>query len=374
MNKLIHIILAIVLVTMLPGCMDRINLEDTTLALMTGIDLNEKNELLFYMTSPVFSREAKEKSEEFGVKADTMREARFGYDRLVTALTVAGKIQVLVLGKRLLQHPDWFRVIDVFFRDARFTVNARIVVFDGPVHDLFHFNPKDKPRLALHITKLIDTANYRNLTVRTRAQEFHRQMYEKGMTPSVTELKKEKNKAVMVMGTSLLSKQGAYRELINERDTILLQMLLYEKRGEISLTVHVPLGEESQKKILKDKISYFVKGVSRKVKTEYKNGSFQFDVQLKLRIAISERLFPFNMEKDYKKMEKMIEEELSKEYAQLIKKCQKENTDPFGFGLYARAYAYKEWKKVEDDWPKAFAKATVRIVPDVSIKGNGVIK
>lgn len=199
-------------------------------------------------------------------------------------------------------------------------------------------------------------------------------MYEKGMTPSVTEMKKEKNKAVMVMGTALLSKQGAYRELINERDTILLQMLLYEKRGEISLTVHVPLGEESQKKILKDKISYIVKGVSRKVKTEYKNGSFQFDVQLKLRIAISERLFPFNMEKDYKKMEKMIEEELSKEYAQLIKKCQKENTDPFGFGLYARAYAYKEWKKVEDDWTKAFAQATVRIVPAVSIKGNGVIK
>lgn len=372
MKKLIHITLVIVLVTMLPGCMDRINLEDTTLALMTGIDLNEKNELLFYMTSPVFSREAKEKSEEFGVRADTLRESRLGYDRLVTALTVAGKIQVIVLGKRLVQHPDWFRLLDAVFRDARFTVNARIIVFDGPVHDLFHFNPKDKPRLALHLTKLIDTANYRNLTVKTRAQELHRQMFEKGMTPSVTEMKKEK--AVMIMGTALLSKKGTYGELISERDTILMQMLLYEKRGEISLTVPVPLEEATQKKIVKDKISYIVKGVSRKVKTEYKDGHFHFDVQLKMRIAISERMFPFNMEKDYKKMEKMIEEELRKHFEKLIAKCQKKEVDPFGFGIYARAYAYKEWKKVEDDWPKAFANATVRIVPDVSIKGNGVIK
>ncbi|WP_353936516.1 Ger(x)C family spore germination C-terminal domain-containing protein [uncultured Brevibacillus sp.] len=85
-------------------------------------------------------------------------------------------------------------------------------------------------------------------------------------------------------------------------------------------------------------------------------------------------MFPFNMTKDYKKLEKMIEEELRHDYEQLIAKCQKKELDPFGFGLYARAYAYKDWKKVEDDWPKAFAKATVRIVPDVSIKGNGVIK
>lgn len=373
MNKLLHLFLVAVMIIVLPGCMDRINLEDTTLALMTGVDLNEKNELLFYISSPVFSKEAKEKSEEFGVRADTIRESRLGYDRLVTALTVAGKIQVLVLGKRLLQHPDWFKLMDVVFRDARYSVNARIIVFDGPVHDLFHFKPKDKPRLSMHLTQLIDTANFRNLTVKTRAQELHRQMYEKGITPTLTEVKKEK--AVMIMGTALLSKTGTYQTLIGVRENILMQMLIYEKRGEISLTTPVPLQDgDDQTEIVKDKVSYFVKGVSRKVKTEYKDGRFHFDVHLKLRIGISERVFPFNMEKDYRKMEKMIEEELRKEYTQLIKKSQSLNTDPFGFGLYARAYAYKEWKKVEDDWPKAFANASVQIIPDVSINGNGVVK
>lgn len=372
MKALMKIILSTVLVVMLTGCWDRLNLEDATLSLMMGIDLNEKDELLVYMTSPVFSREAKEKTEEYGIRASSLREARMGFDEVVTALTVSGKIQLIVLGKRLVQHPDWFPLLDVVFRDAKFSVNARMVMLDGPLNELFEYKPKDKPRLALHMTKLIDTANQRNLTVKTRAQEFHRQMFEKGMTPHITELKKEKY-AVRAMGTALLTNKGVYAGLVESWNTILLQMFLHGKQGEISITTPVKLPGENNP-IIKDRISFFVKGVKKKVKTTYRDGKFHFDIQLNLRVAISERLFPFNMEKDYKKLEKLIAEELHKDYALLIKKCQESKTDPFGFGLYARAYEYEEWKKVEDDWPTAFSKATVQFKPEVSIKGNGVVK
>lgn len=133
MSACVRILLvAILATTCLSGCMDRIDLEDATITLMAGLDLNEKNELLFYLSSPVFSKEAKDKSEEFGVKADSFRQARMDLDEMVTGVTLSGKIQVFVLGKRLLQHPEWFQLLDVMFRDARFTVNARNAVFDGP--------------------------------------------------------------------------------------------------------------------------------------------------------------------------------------------------------------------------------------------------
>ncbi|MED1781783.1 Ger(x)C family spore germination protein [Brevibacillus fortis] len=372
MRALLRMIWSTVLVVMLSGCMDRIYLEDATLSLMVGLDVNEKNELLVYMTSPVFSEEAKEKSEEYGVRASTIRESRMGFDEIVTALTVSGKIQVLILGQRLLQHPDWFRLLDVVFRDAKFSVNARMVALDGPVSEMFEYRPKDKPRLALHVTKLIDTANYRNLTVKTRAQEFHRQMFEPGITPTITELRKEK-RAVKVMGTAMLTENGVYAGLIEPRNTLLLQMMLHEKQGEISVTI--PIQEQNdQKSIVAGKISFFVKGVNKKVKTTYRDGKFQFDIQMGLDVSISERMFPYNMEKDYKKLEKMMEAELRKDYDLLVKKCQAAKTDPFGFGLYARAYEYKQWKKIEKDWPKAFSEAAVHFKPKVSIKGNGVTK
>ncbi|MFF0829052.1 Ger(x)C family spore germination protein [Brevibacillus sp. NPDC003359] len=372
MRAFVQILLSSVLVMMLAGCKDRVNLEDATLALMVGIDLNEKNELLYYMTSPVFSREAKEKSEQYGIRASTLREARMGFDELVTALTQSGKIQVLVMGKKLIAHPDWFRLLDVVFRDAKFSVNARMVVLDGPLSELFDFKPVDKPRLALHVTTLIDTANQRNLTVKTRAQELHRQMFEKGMTPTLTELKKEK-RAVKVVGTAMLKENGTYGGLIEPRDTILLQTLLHEKQGEISVTIPIKEPQDG-KQIVKDRISFFIKGVKKKVKTSYRDGKFHFDINFQFRVSISERMFPFNMDKDYKKMERMISDELHKDYTRLIKKCQEAQADPFGFGLYARAYEYQEYKKVQDDWPKTFAQATIHLVPDVSIKGNGVVR
>lgn len=371
MRKALRVFLAMLMLLSLPGCMDRIDLEDATLSLMVGLDLNEKNELLFYVSSPVFSREAKVKSEEFGVRAESLRQSRARFDEMVSGMTLSGKIQLFVVGKRLLDTPDWFRLLDVVYRDARFSVNARMIAYNGPVHDLFHLPTPAKPRLALHLTKLVDTANRRNITVKTTVQELHRQMYEKGMTPSITKLDKEKE--TRVMGTALLKEQGTFATEITGSETTYMQMLLHGKMGEISLSMSYP-DKEQNKKIVKKRLSYFVKGMDKKVKTGYADGRFQFEVDMKMQVSISERQFPFDMEKDYKKMEKAIEQEMVHQFQELITKCQKMNIDPFGFGLYARAQEYQEWKKVENDWPRAFAQATVRIDAHVSIKGNGIVK
>ncbi|MDC0759319.1 Ger(x)C family spore germination C-terminal domain-containing protein [Brevibacillus sp. AG] len=48
--------------------------------------------------------------------------------------------------------------------------------------------------------------------------------------------------------------------------------------------------------------------------------------------------------------------------------------DPIGLGKYARAYAYDEWKKVEDEWGRAFSKAKVTIHPEVKIISVGALK
>lgn len=51
---------------------------------------------------------------------------------------------------------------------------------------------KDKPRLPLYLTKLVDTASLRNITVKTNLQELHEQIADKGLTANMTEMKKRK--------------------------------------------------------------------------------------------------------------------------------------------------------------------------------------
>ncbi|MED4908466.1 Ger(x)C family spore germination protein [Brevibacillus centrosporus] len=371
MRKVLNIGLALFLLLSLPGCMDRIDLEDATLTLMIGLDMNEKNELLFYASSPVFSREAQVKSEENGVKAHSLRESRQRFDEMVSGVTLSGKVQLFVVGRRLLQTTDWFQLMDVVYRDARFSVNARMIAYDGPVHELFHMQTKAKPRVALHLLKLVDTANRRNITVKTSVQELHRQIYEKGLTPSITKLNKVKE--VQVEGTALLTEKGGFATALTGRETAFLQMLLQGKRGEISISLPYPDSDGAEKTIQR-RISFFVKGLSKKVKTSFVDGRFHFNVDMKLRVSISERIFPFDMDEDYKKMGTVLEKEIQAEYQDLLLKCQKLKIDPFGFGLHARAYEYDEWKKVQNEWTQAFSQAKVNIVTHVDIKGNGNIK
>jgi hypothetical protein len=78
--------------------------------------------------------------------------------------------------------------------------------------------------------------------------------------------------------------------------------------------------------------------------------------------------------KDKKKLTSLITKQLHNDLNDLIHKIQKQQLDPFGFGDYARALQYKEWKKVEDDWPSAFSKASLKVTPTIKILENGIIK
>lgn len=138
----------LMLMLFLTGCTDRLSVENVTFILLVGIDVDEEDHVVYSLSSPVFSKEAKKKEEELEVRAMTMRNARENFDRSVVASTLGGKVQVILLGKRIFEHKDWFQLMDVFYRDNKDTVLPTVVLVDGKVSDLINFAPKDKPRLS----------------------------------------------------------------------------------------------------------------------------------------------------------------------------------------------------------------------------------
>lgn len=175
---------------MMTGCFDQTNVEDVSLTLVLGIDLDRNDNLLVYISSPVFNKEAKIKEETTGVKSATVRKSRDQFDATVMALTSGSKTQIILVGKRLLKRKNWENHLDPFYRDPKNTVTARVVAVDGPVSDVIFYSPKDKPRLPIYLTKLVDTASLRNITVKTTLQELYEQRADKGVTANITEVKK----------------------------------------------------------------------------------------------------------------------------------------------------------------------------------------
>ncbi|UQZ83762.1 hypothetical protein SK3146_02969 [Paenibacillus konkukensis] len=113
---------------------------------------------------------------------------------------------------------------------------------------------------------------------------------------------------------------------------------------------------------------------ARDIETRYTNNQFQFNVKLKLDVSLAERTFNMNMGKNGDDLSAVLTGQLAGELNRLIQKIQKQELDPFGFGDYARAFQYRHWKTVEENWPAAFAKAAVTVSPALKILDHGIIE
>ncbi|TDG00460.1 Ger(x)C family spore germination protein [Paenibacillus piri] len=360
-------------IVLLAGCYDRLNMEDANFPLALGMDVDNQNKFHVYMSSPEFSKNAKKKHHEIGEQALSLRQSRVQQDAHTAGVFQGRKYQVILVGKRILQQDDWFRILDVIFRDSRNTVTDRIIAFNGEVPDIIYLDRKDTPYLPIMLRDMVDTKSTRSETVKITAQELHRQIYEKGITPSISEVSLDKNKKVKLDGTALLDHRGKYAGTLNAQETVLLKILQKDTNKVVSLTLPIP-GKTKTGPFDTDKVSIHAEQIKTKIKTSYVDGKFKFDIRIQMKVALLERLFPMDIRKKGGELENMIAEQTRKQMIGLIRKIQKHEIDPIGLGLYARAYEYKQYKEVSEHWGKALAEADITVFVKTAIQSMGPVK
>lgn len=374
MNKRpLYILIFIMIVVIVPGCSDRLDMEDSTNNLALGLDLDNENNLLIYLNSPAFGRDIKKKTLEVEVKSLTIRQSREQQDEFAPGVITGRKVQVMLIGKRILEHEDWFRILDVFFRDMKNPLTPRIIAVDGSISEIIYLHPKDQPMLPLMLRGMVDTKSARSETVKTTLQQLHWQMYEKGVTPYMSEIQLDKAKQIRLAGVTLLDHKGKYKTSLNAEETGLLQILNKNAKKPVSFTLPIP-GEKKSGPFHTDHLSISVEGMKTKIKTSYKQNKFRFDINIKMPARLTERLFPFDVRNNVKELEKMISEHVQKQFENLIKNIQEHQIDPIGLGLYARAHEYSQYKKVEDHWGEALSKADIHVSVKVILGSMGPVK
>ncbi|MFF2876032.1 Ger(x)C family spore germination protein [Gottfriedia sp. NPDC057991] len=370
MKKIAQCLLIVMLLTGLTGCKDKINIEDITMALLYGIDIDEQGEVNIYMASPVFSKEVKEKNEQFKVKSLSIKEASDFIDSRATGITAGGKVQTVLISRKVIEYKDWYSILDLFYRDPKMRLNADIVFVNGPVSDVIEFSPKNKPRLSIFIPQLIKTANFRNVSVRTSLRNYYSMKTEKGMTPFAPELTLKDN-VLEISGTTLLNNQNQYKRTLSLKETLLLKILRANTEGQLSMWLKAKQHTKNENTISKEKISFYIMDIKRNVKKKYKDGKYEFNINLKLPVAITESPIKLN-DNSQGKLKKEIEKELQKELNIFVKSLQNDKLDPIGFGLFARSFKYSEWKKVEDNWVGAFQQSKINVKVKIILIDKGI--
>lgn len=371
MKRLFTATVLILSTVILSSCGYGMPIENLNFPLVLGFDLDEDNHLLFYTSSPVFNKYADEKADIIKVKAKAIRESRKYFDALETGDVTSAKIQIFLIGKKILEQENWFSILDTVYRNPNFSGTTKMVMVDGSVEDVIFHKSKTKPQLSLFLNDLIDNNVKRTRNVKSMAHIFHREMYDKGITPVIPRLVKDKE--IKLMGLALLNNKGKYVDKLSIEETSLLLLLRNQKDKELTLSTMLHQVADEGGIFNKNEVSYVVERYKGKIKTKYEKGKFRFDYDMKMYVSIDERLFPPG-QITQKQLEQSIKEDLTSRFEELIKKFQKHKVDPIGLGVYARAYHYKPFKKVADHWPEAFADADVHISLDVEISSMGAIK
>ncbi|MET3292842.1 UNVERIFIED_CONTAM: Ger(x)C family germination protein [Brevibacillus sp. OAP136] len=369
--RLLAILLPVTL--LLSGCLGQMKLDEITLLLTYGIDLAKDGRLDIYTAAPVFSKEAKQKTEIMHVHAKSLREGRDHLEDEAIGIVATGKVQNIIFTKKLLQHKSIFELLDVVFRDPKSSLKADLIMVDSPIQQVMAINVADKPRLSVYVRELVQSAHTSESSVLTSVRTIYHQYYEKGITPFLTEAKLIEDR-LNIAGTSLLTKTGFYADTLNPKESTYLLILQRDIQHPVSLNIELPKNLFKKKGQLGNTVSFLIDYTHFTYKTSYLDGHFQFDLHFNFRIVINEVLVNINPLKEQKRMEQALADQIKKEMNALVAKLQKQQLDPIGLGLYARAFAYNEWKHVQNDWGLAFSKAKVNIDPTVSIISIGSLK
>ncbi|MDG0795199.1 hypothetical protein OMP38_33515 [Cohnella ginsengisoli] len=205
----------------------------------------------------------------------------------------------------------------------------------------------------------------------TTLQELHRQMNEEGQTPFLTEMSIKQD--AMIDGTSLLDHKGRYVDMLSMPETTLMRILQKNAGQSVGFVLRLPsslAGSAAEA----DWVSLATERVKVKIDSAYSGGRFKFSVHVHFSASVVEKLSSLDLDDHHREAELACAKELRDKFEALITKLQRKKIDPVGFGIYARAYHYKPFKQVKDNWGEAFGQSDVKVRVSVAFADEGSVK
>ncbi|MBE7150736.1 Ger(x)C family spore germination protein [Bacillus mycoides] len=358
------------------GCSQRIPLEQVSLILLIALDRTSNGDIKVGTSIPLFHHKQQRSTIEQWTRASTVYNGFSKIDTKLMGYMTASKAEIILIGKKLAQEANWMQELDSSYRDPYATINAKVVLVDGPVEEIFTINKPDKPSLPSYISSVIESSIQNNQSVSSTIQQLMREKNEEGMTQAVPVIKKTKNE-IDTVGIALLDRQGKYLSRIPKKNVKFFNLLNKPKnKGRMILHLVLPPKKFSQK----PNTSILIQNATRKIDVNFQKGKFVFNFDINANVAIIEKTNAhlikehYDNKKNIHNLENEVQKEINKKLQNMLYELQKNKIDPIGLSLYARAFQYNEWKKLKGDWLQALAEAKITVKTHVKIKDTGTIR
>ncbi|PFQ53777.1 spore gernimation protein XA [Bacillus cereus] len=357
------------------GCSQRIPLEKVSLILLIGLDRTPNGEIKVGTSIPLFHHKQPKSTIEHWTQASTVYTGFSKIDTKLTGYMTASKAEIILIGEKLAKEANWLQELDSSYRDPYATINAKVVLVDGPTEEIFKIHKPSKPSLPSYINSVIESSIQNNQSVSSTIQQLMREQNEEGMTQTVPIIKKSKNE-IDTVGIAFLNRKGKYLTHIPKKDVKFFN-LINKPKSNGRMILHLELPPKSNKR---PNTSIFVQNARRKVDVNFQNGKFVFNLDIYANVALIEKTNAnlikehYNNKKNINNLKSAIQKEINTNLQNMLNEIQQNKIDPIGLSLYARAFQYKEWKKLKGNWSQAIAEAKINVKTHVKIKDTGTIR
>ncbi|WP_232697098.1 Ger(x)C family spore germination protein [Brevibacillus daliensis] len=346
---------------LLSGCWDQQLLKDDRIVYIVGFDLGSDGKL--QTTTAILDVSGSQKgmkpfSEIHTVSGYTSRHNREIMDLEVPGRVSASKVLVILFGEALARK-HIYPVLDVFYRDPRSALNAKVAVIEGTTRDAITMKLTGTKLISEHYNKLIKSAEKATNVPNVNIQFICSPLLDQGDDFAVPYIKIAKTPSIN--GIALFNGDKMTGTL--SREESMLYLLMADKLSKTaSFTFEVNKeGKQNPEKY----ISIDVQSIKRKLKVNVQ-GNRKIQVPLDLNLKVNAIEYPKNhlTKQILDRLNKKLSKELTRKAQVVTQKMQKANHDGFGIGRRIMAYYPNTWKNL--NWKEDYRK--VEFVPKVTVE------
>jgi spore germination protein len=370
MNKFIIAMLVI----LLSGCAEQKTLEKMGLITTVGYDLTEDQQILSTMVLLQIDPEAPQSSIILASKSATSKGARNEADLKSPKKLQSGQLRVALFSEEVVR-TGLINLADTLARDPSISDLTYLAVVEGSTNKLLNQRNEQFSDISQLIYKELDQNIRGEKIPSSTLQEVMHDFYAPGIDPIMPTLKGEKG-MVKITGMALIkndkmvgkinAKEAFYLKLINDRYKTGAIEIEVDKEGfdlQESLESPVKLAVVLDTIHSKSDINLISK----------ENLQFELKVKLKTRLLEINQSLDLKNPENVKQLETKLDEKITSDIENVIKKARDLGADPFGFGEIYRK-SVRQANLTTEKWHGMYPDSKVDVKIEFEILRTGVVE
>lgn len=366
--------LAVVLsLALILGCWDQKLMKNERTVSIGGIDNGREGGIRYTVSirdiipKEASSGEASNANQILSDYARTSQQAKERINARVPGDYTASKMRVLLLGEDMVRHHDVMPYLDVYYRDSRSPLNAKIAVSKGTAEEMIRLKKIGSRTIGVFIDQLLSSSREMDILPSVNIQTLH--PLDRGYDFSVPYLT-VKEGMPSILGLALFSGTRMTDWLTTDESKIYL-LLCGNKSNKLNLTLKTSVGRIPSASDGYGYVTFEVHKFNRKLRVFATEERIKVDLRLTLNVFVNEdpsdHLYKLPVMHD---LEKQLSDALTKQAEEVVEKIQRANHDGLGIARRLMSFYPRIWRRT--NWNDVYPHIGIHTNITLKIVNTGI--